>query len=279
MPPVSNVLNVAEWNNVSLVLDLSMYEFEQRHNYLRDFLRALRALRARRGRPHFFLIDEIQSFCPPEGGVLTDLLLDAMRWGGFGLVSYRPSLVARSLLERLNLLLITRLGLPEEIETLRPWLGRYESGNEVLDELPTLPRGQAYLCTCMDGLSPALQAGLIKFRVGVRTVPHIRHLHKYLRTPLPHGKRFFFRTARGTLLGTAASLWEFRERLSDIPIDSLCAHMAHGDFVAWFSGVLNDEELARRVRKLGTDEPEGEDLRDALLEVVADRYDELEMLV
>ncbi len=46
LPPVASVLNVAEWNNVSLVLDLSMYDWEQRNLYLNDFLRALRGLRA-----------------------------------------------------------------------------------------------------------------------------------------------------------------------------------------------------------------------------------------
>jgi hydroxymethylpyrimidine pyrophosphatase-like HAD family hydrolase len=75
LPPVREVIDLAEWNNVSLVLDLSQYELEERYAYVDDFLRSLRGLRARRGRPHYFLIDEIQSFCPPAGGMLTDLLL------------------------------------------------------------------------------------------------------------------------------------------------------------------------------------------------------------
>lgn len=279
LPSVASVLDVAEWNNVSLVLDLSMYDFQQRSAYLGDFLRALRGLRGRRGRPHYFLIDEIQSFCPPEGGELTDLLLDAMRWGGFGLVSYRPSLVARALLERLDHLLLTRLGLPAEIETVAPWLQRLRGSDEALEALPTLPRGAAFLCT---GLRPKGAGGrpaTVRFQVGGRAVPHIRHLHKYLRTPLPEPKRFYFRTREGKPLGTAASLWEFRERIAGLPSGPLHYHLARGDFAAWIQGALHDEELARRVGKLAGRQLSGDALRQALLETVVERYEELEMLV
>lgn len=279
LPSVASVLNVAEWNNVSLVLDLSMYGFDQRYIYLCDFLRALRGLRARRGRPHFFLIDEIQSFCPLEGGELTDLLLDVLPWGGFGLVSYRPSLVARPLLERMDHLLLTRLGLPEEIDTVAQWLRRYQGADQALEALPALPRGEAYLCSGLRQPGSLARSALLRFQVGGRAIPHFRHLHKYLRTPLPVAKRFYFHTREGKPLGTAASLWEFRERSADLPTDALRYHLARGDFAAWIEGALHDEELARRIDKLGGGKLSGELLRQALLEAVVERYDELEMLV
>ncbi len=278
LPSVASVLNVAEWNNVSLVLDLSMYDFQQRTAYLGDFLRALRGLRSRRGRPHFFLIDEIQSFCPAEGGGLTDVLLEAMQWGGFGLVSYRPSLVARPLLERMDHLLLTRLGLLGEIETVATWLRRARGGDEALEALPGLPRGEAYYCAGLRNEGGARPA-LVRFQVGGRAVPHIRHLHKYLRTPLPEEKRFYFRTRQGQALGAAASLWEFRERIGDVPASSLRYHMERGDFVAWCSGALHDEELARRVSMIAGRQLSGDALRQALLETMVERYEELEMLV
>lgn len=279
LPSVASVLNVAEWNNVSLVLDLSMYQFEQRITYLGDFLRTLRGLRRRRGRPHYFLIDEVQSFCPPDGGGLTDLLLEAMQWGGFGLVSYRPSLVARSLLERLDHLLLTRLALSEEIETVAPWLHGYQGSDAALEALPTLPRGQAYLCNGLRQPGPPARSALLRFQVGGRAIPHFRHLHKYLRTPLPETKRFHFRTHQGQSLGTAASLWEFRERIADLPTDALRYHLERRDFAAWIEGALHDEELARRVSKIADRKLVGDALRQALLEVVVERYEELEMLV
>ena len=274
LPPVADVLNITEWNNISLVLDLSLYEIDQRLEYLENFLRALRGLRARRGRPHYFLVDEIQSFCPVEGGTLTELFLEAMQWGGFGLISYRPSLLAPPILQRLNHLLVTRLTLAEEVATLNPYLQCYHPGPEALEQLSALPRGQAYLCTEKESLMPG--AEIVRFRVSNRTIPHIRHLHKYLRAPLPEHKRFYFNHPDGRSLGMAANLWEFREQLGRLPAVALHYHLERGDFAQWLQEVMHDEELARRIGKVASRGLTGEPLRQALLEVVVDRYEELE---
>ncbi len=279
LPTVSDVINFNEWTNNSLVLDISMYEWAERMAYMLEFLRALRGLRSRRGRPHCFLVDEIQHFCPPEGGILTDMFIDAMRWGGFSVISYRPSMIAPAVMNALDHLLITRLALAEEIETLRPRLEASEEGMTVLEELPTLPRGQAYLCPSRVRSWTADMPDLIKFRVGPRTIPHIRHLHKYLRAPLPEQKRFYFYNPDGYYIGhAAANLWEFREAIHEVPLESLQHHLKRGDFQSWVENVLHDEELSRRIHKISQQVFTGEALRQTLLEVIVDRYEELESL-
>jgi hypothetical protein len=67
-----------------------------------ELLRTLAGLRAKRGRPHWFLIDEIQNFCPPGGGDLTDLILQICQAGGIGLISFQPSQVAPAVLESVD---------------------------------------------------------------------------------------------------------------------------------------------------------------------------------
>jgi hypothetical protein len=121
--------------------------------------------------------------------------------------------------------------------------------------------------------------GIVRFQVGVRTVPHIRHLHKYLRAPLPAPKRFYFHDVSGRYLGrVAANLWEFCQALNDVPLDTLRFHLTRGDYERWILDVLRDEELARRIRKLGGRNLDGNELRRALSDTVANRYDELERL-
>ncbi len=279
LPPVADVINFSEYDGVSMVLDLSIYSLAERTAYVLDLMRALRGLRARRGRPHWFLVDEIQSFCPPEGGKLTDLFLEAMAVGGFGVVSYRPSQTSPVILQALDHWLLTRLSLPEEIQVLSPFLSRQNDGSDILSRLPTLPVGQAYLCLSGEQqLSPPTE-GIVTFRAGPRAIPHIRHLHKYLRAPLPEPKRFYFHDSSGRYLGrTAASLWEFRETLDELPVDSLEYHLKRQDFERWLSGVLHDDELASRLRKIRHRELQGEALRQALVEAVSDRYEELDSL-
>jgi hypothetical protein len=278
LPTVADVINFNEWTNNSLVLDISMYEWGERMAYMLEFLRALRGLRSRRGRPHCFLVDEIQHFCPPEGGILTDMFVDAMKWGGFSVISYRPSQIAPALLDAIDHWLLTRLSLPEEIETVTPRLSGFPDGDSALEQLPSLARGQAYLCP--NRLRPWMaDANLVKFQVGPRTIPHIRHLHKYLRAPLPENKRFYFNTPEGGHTGkSAANLWEFREALTDVPAPSVRLHLQRGDFESWIRGTLHDDELARRLHKLTGHDMSDEALRQTLQEIIVDRYEELETL-
>jgi hypothetical protein len=53
-------------------------------------------------------------------------------------------------------------------------------------------------------------------------------------------------------------------------------HQRGGDFECWLIDVLGDGELARQVHKLDSRKIGGESLRQALLELVINRYDELE---
>jgi len=279
LPPVVDVVTFSEYNEVNLILDLSMSTVAERAAYIIELLRAFQGLRVRRGRPHWFLVDEIQCFCPPEGGELTDLLLKTMQKGGFSVASYRPSQVSPALLKALDHWSLTRLSLPEEIEVLKPFLAKQDGGLEILSQLPTLPLSQAYFCFDDRRWCQTPTKGAVRFRAGPRIVPHIRHLHKYLRAPLPKPKRFYFHDGAGHYLGrSAASLWEFHEVLGELPGDSLRYHLRRGDFENWLQDVLYDKELTRLVKKVNSRNLRGEKLRHALLEVVINRYEELDKL-
>ncbi len=281
LPSITDLMNLIEWHAVSMVLDLSKRTPEERIGYVLELVRALRGLRARRGRPHWILIDEAQSFFPSEGGELTNLLLESIQDGlGVGLVSYRPGQLSPLILEKLDDYLLTRLSASEEIQAMEPYLAKFKEGPELLSQLPILPVGQAYLCSNTFRPLTANQPSPIRFQAGPRAIPHVRHLQKYLRAPLPGYKRFYFSTPDGRSLGgSAANLWELREMLNTVQIDSLRYHQNRGDFERWMSEALGDSELARQMRKLDGHNLEGELLRQALLELVIHRYDELENLM
>ena len=279
LPPVTDVFNFLESGQVSLVLDLSAYGPEQRAAYLMELLPAVQGLRARRGRPHWFLLDEAQNFCLQGGIELVESLQEAMRFGGFGLVSFRLALVDPMLRALVGHCLLTRLSLDEDLEVLSGFLEPLEDGREALAQLPVLPVGQALWAVNSGEPHWPHPPGIVRFQVGPRSVPHIRHLHKYLRAPLPAPKRFYFSDSSGHATGrVAANLWEFREALAELPLDTLSYHLQRGDFEQWVRGVLRDDELARRIHKVVDRGLTGKDLRSALLEVVVVRYDELDNL-
>jgi len=280
LPEISDVDSLLEDNLLSLVLDLSTYTLQERIDYVSALMQTLRSLRQRRGRPHCFLVDEIQHFCPHGGSALTDQFLEAMQVGGFGVVSFQPRQISSRLLGILDHFLITNFKLSDELDALRPYLERFPGSEAIFENSGALPKGQTHLCLDLNKVASGQEQAVTRFRAGHRLIPHIRHLHKYLRAPLPEWKRFYFHEPGGrSPLRSAASLWEFREQLADISNSSLEYHLQRGDFSSWLHDVLHDEELARQVHRLGGLELEGEALRQAILDVVTERYDELDALI
>lgn len=278
LPPVSDVVTLSEYAETSLVLDLSLAGPAQQAEYVAALLRELWCLRARHGRPHWLLLDEVQNFCPPEGGETAEALAGLIRDGGVGVVSYRPSLVAPQILEAIDHWLITRVS-PAERDAIAPLCRCGPDWDALAPRLSTLPRGQAllYLDT---RAAAAQQPEQVVFRSGPRSVPHIRHLHKYLRAPLPYEKRFFFHDETGRYLGrSAANLWELRSALADLPLGALRYHLERGDLERWARQVLHDGELGAQLSKVGRRHLQGERIRQALIAVIGERYDELDSLV
>ncbi len=279
LPSVTDVVNFLENGALSLILDLSMAPAAENASYILELLRALQSLRVRRGRPHWFLLDEAQNYINSGDGELIALLLEISRRGGLGIVSYRPSQIEKIFLERISQWLLTRLNLPEDIEAIKPHISSLPGSEELLLQLPDLPVGQAYICMqdTEQWLPPP--EGVVRFQVGPRSVPHIRHLHKYLRAPLPAPKRFYFHDGPNRYLGrSAANLWEFNEALREISIESIQYHLPRGDFERWVQDVLRDAELARRLHKVVSRNLSNQELRQALAEAVHNRYEELESL-
>lgn len=279
LPPVADITTLLEYAQTSLVLDLSMTTPESRTKYLAALLQELRRLRSRHGRPHWLLIDEAQSFCSLDTGEVPELLLPMVRDGGVGLVSYRPGLVAPAILGAIHHWLVTRMGFDEEQRHIDALLGASPGWGAWRDRLAILPGGQAiFVADAHAGAATATE--LVVFRTGPRTVPHIRHLHKYLRAALPFEKRFFFHHERGGPTGqAAANLWDLRVALAALPLDSLHYHMGRGDLERWVSQVLHDPELGLQIARLARRALRGEPLRQALVAIVGARYDELDSLV
>lgn len=272
LPAVSDLVTLSEYTDVSLVLDLSGSAPEERRSYAEALLRGLFALRVRRGRPHWFLIDEVHGFCPSNDAPC-ELFPSGMAEGGVAAVSYRPSWIAPALTQAFDLWLLLRTTQPDDLALLERLVGTAELGLEP-GSVSSLPLGEAYLL-CRD---PACGPGAerIRFRADRRVVPHVRHLHKYLRAPLPSTKRFYFRSGPPCC---AASFWEFREALQTVPLGALRYHLGRGDFERWVAEVLHDQELARRIHKLANRPLEDAELREALRGAVALRYEELESLI
>jgi len=263
VPPPRMVATLLEAVTVSIVLDLTSYSLARRDEYVADLLHALRPLKSHKFRPHWIVLEEAQNFLPPSGSAIWVALRPMLASGGWAFISYRPDRLESRVLVALDQCIVTRLSEPEAAKALR------QTSNCSLEaSLADIPRGFAWLCGQQ----------VVRLRPNARRIPHVRHLYKYLDTPLPKHKRFYFRDNRGFLDVEAASLFEFLQCLRNLPNESLVYHQERGDFVKWVDTALGDGILADHLRKLAQRPFEGETLREALLQRVAMHYEELHAL-
>lgn len=261
LPRPAIVTTLLEEASTSVVLDLCSYPVEERESYIAELLVTLHPLKENRYRPQWIVLEESQSFLPPSEGTVKRALEPMLAAGGWTFVSYRPDRMDLSVLAALHHCFIARLREPESIQVLRRILDIPSS-----QELANTAVGNVWLCG----------RRLIRLRPAGRRVPHMRHMYKYLDIPLPRHKRFYFHTKEGFLGKDAASLFEFKEILLELPIESLSYHLERGDFAAWARKTLDDDILAGHFDKLAhRPELQGEELRQALIERVSARYAEI----
>ena len=259
MPSPSVVATVLESVGVSVVLDLCEYPLSQRGQYIASLLRLLRPLRERKFRPHWILLEEAQYFLSPSSDhypAIMEALAPMLTGGGWAFVSYSPAQLGNAVISALNQCVLTRLS---DADSSRVLHQQFQLPADIPADIP-----RQHVWVCGDGL--------VRLLPNTRRVPHIRHLYKYLDSPLPRHKRFYFRDERGYLGLQAASLFEYLQLLSDLPVESLDYHQTRNDFAAWAEGALGDAELAAHLRKLAHRQLKGETLRTTLLQCVAAHY-------
>lgn len=279
-PSVEDVIILMEYSGISLILDLSLYSISEQMTYVTNLMHALCSLRQRRGKPHWFLIDEGHYFCPDDHHPLTKLLLRYMQQGGLALVSYRPSLIAPELLRITRNWLLTRVKHPSELAVIRAQFGGDQCPENVLKQIENLNAREVFLRLEETIQKDPPTCGIVELHNTHRLVTHVRHLHKYLRAPLPVDKRFYFKVNeayKGPL--TAASLWQFSEVIPQLTPETLQYHLERNDFEKWVKDTLHDAELARRLHKIANRKLEGDLLRDVLAATVTARFNELESLI
>ncbi len=202
LPTPSVITTLLDEASISVVLDLCEYPVDRRADYIEELLHVLRPLREHNLRPQWIVLEEAQHFLTPDNKPLIAAFLPLLLTQGCAIVSYRPMLIAPDILAQLNCYLLTRIERTEEAQVL---------GAQVaipsLARLATTPMGSIWLC----------EQTLVRLRPAARRIPHVRHLYKYLDLPLPRPYRFRFRTPDKFVDAEAASLYEFKESLRELP--------------------------------------------------------------
>lgn len=228
----------------SIVLDASGLDQRDKARYLHRLRSAAEAHREQHGFPHWVLYDEAHLLGTEE----------EVRWrrqGGYVLSSFAPA------------------ALPAK---------EFEAGDVVLDLAEAQDSWADIAPNPVRRATVRFGSGAPRpFAIADRRTAHVRHRHKYSDVTLPRERRFYFQTAQGHPVATAATMREFGAAVRDLDAAALQFHLERGDFSHWLDTTIADKDMAAQVavwedQLLARRAVELERIRQQLVRAVQERY-------
>jgi len=266
LPDIPDVARALRHFDLSVVVDLSRTQIEEKMSYLQELMPMLISLRQTTGLPHRIVVDEAHYFLrQPNIRDLVDLEL-----GAYGVVTYRPSDLSPDLLEDIEVVVAKRLTRPQDVQTLMAMVKNKSVEPRWTATLGALATDEAAL---LPG-SEESEGELRRFRLLPRLTQHVRHKTKYFDLKLIPGGEFVFTDHGRTVGPPARSLKQFVSLLGSAPATSLGEHARRGDFSRWIANVFHDHRLASDVRKIEQRYRLGDlgDVRESIAALIQERY-------
>jgi hydroxymethylpyrimidine pyrophosphatase-like HAD family hydrolase len=240
-PDMNDVARALQHFDLSVVVDLSRVQLQEKSEYLKAVLPMLASLRRATGLPHRIVIDEAHYFLHEPN---IDHLLD-MELGAYTIVTYRPSDLHPDVRSAIDVVVAKKLTDVREVHTLLEMAkSRKFDATATTTLLNDLSMDEAVV------VSRETEERLRQFKLLPRLTPHVRHRAKYFDFDVISGQEFVF-TENGTAIGSPArSLKEFAAMLQGYPMNSVGQHAQRGDFSRWIANVFYDHRLASDVRKV-----------------------------
>ena len=237
-PDMTEVARAIRHFDLSVIVDLSSVQLQEKIQYLKVLLPMLASVRRSTGLPHRIVVDEAHYFLgEPDIKQLLDLQL-----GAYTIVTYRPSDLHPDVRSAIDVVVAKRLTNVHEVQTLGKMMKNVNVDQGTVVVLGTLATDEAVFAT--------KHRQLQRFRLLPRFTTHVRHREKYFDFDVVSGQEFVF-TENGKPIGSAArSLGQFAALLQRHSASSLSEHARRGDFSRWIANVFHDHRLASDVRKI-----------------------------
>lgn len=269
--PHGDDLKMLLQQGLNVVLNLSHLTHHQKHEYIQHHLPLVAAHRRERGFPHRILLDECHYFLTGSQG---EHLLDP-QLEGYTLVTYRPSQLPKSILEVIDVVVVTRLAERLEVDVLRNLLDEREKAfsdsHDWYEELANLSITEAALVPPTEETDGRLR----RFVVAPRLTTHVRHRTKYFDIPVATEQEFVFTEDGHPTGATAATLRELADTVGQVGSRVLANHCRHHDFSRWTASLFGDHELANEMRQLESQhqhDSSGEEFAASLCAAIERRY-------
>ena len=239
-PDMTDVGRALQHFDLSVVVDLSCIQLQEKVDYLKAVLPMLASLRRTTGLPHRIVVDEAHYFLhDPNIKRLLDVEL-----GAYTIVTYRPSDLHPDLLGAIDVVVAKRLTDVHEVETLLAMAKDKRVDPRAPSILSELSTDEAV------AVAREAEGQLQRFKLLPRLTTHVRHRAKYFDFEVVSGQEFVF-TEHGKPIGSPArSLKQFAALLQGYSATAISDHARRGDFSRWIANVFHDHSLASDIRKI-----------------------------
>jgi hydroxymethylpyrimidine pyrophosphatase-like HAD family hydrolase len=231
-PTGEEVLQLLSKPEANAIVNFTGMKIPDRPAMFLELLGPMLQMRSRTGRPHWLIMDEAHHLMPadwlPPGGVLPQDITN------IAMITVHPELLAKSLLEQVDALLITG---KEADEMLTTFCEAADLAKPDVD-LPILEPGEVILWSPQDGEAPT------KFKAIKGKTELKRHRRKYAEGELPPERSFYFRGPERKLNLRAQNLTIFLQLAEGVDDQTWQHHLQQGDYAKWFEEGLKDRDLA-----------------------------------
>lgn len=239
IPSIEEILEILQDPDVNVNVNLLGVPLLDRPHFFTELFLNLQAMRARTGRPHWFVLDEVHHMLPATWG-LAGLSLP-QKLGETLIVTVHSGNVAPAILSMIDVAIAVG---SSPLDTLQEF--GTAAGKLPFSLLPDqLPNSDGDV-TCW-----LVQSGQDPFPMHVThgKADRIRHFRKYAVGDLK-GQRFWFRGPRERHNLSAPNLSLFCHIGRGIDEETWLFHLRRGDYSRWIRDSVKDRDLAEVVRQI-----------------------------
>ena len=224
--------------DTNTVINLLGVKLEDRPWFFTALFPRLRDIRARTGRPHWLLVDEVHHMLPAQWQATDAPSPDNL--DGVIMVSMKPNLIAPSVLEQVDTIVI--LG-DKPAEMLQQFT---EANGLAPMQVPVeaVEKGSAMVWSKSKRDAPKV------VRVEPSQTERKRHLRKYAEGSLPEDRSFYFRGPEGKLRLRAPNLILFMDLADGVDDETWLFHLKKKEVSEWFRKGIRDESIADEVANI-----------------------------
>jgi HAD superfamily hydrolase (TIGR01484 family) len=260
-PSVDECMQLLAKPNQNVVINLVGLEFSDRPAFFMTLFARIRDLRAKTGRPHWLIVDEVHHVLPADWKPAELNLPQEL--DGVLMISVSPSAVSATALSLVRTVIV----IGEKPAQMLREFATVNGAAAPASPMDEIPKGEA-LIWHKDSEVPPLH-----FKIEPSKTARRRHIRKYAEGSLPEDRSFYFQGPEKKLNLRAQNLIVFTDLADGVDAETWLYHWQRGDVSGWLRRSVKDEDLTDQVRALEKEVPDDADAsRKAVRELIERKY-------